>query len=55
MVVVTGSSLSLEMAEFLAGRGVDVVEAEPGVEGMDELREVLERMHERRDLSLAYC
>lgn len=55
MVVVAGNPLPLEMAEFLAGRGVDVVESESGVEGVDELRELVARMHERRDLSLAYC
>jgi hypothetical protein len=55
MVAVSESPLSIEMAEFLAGRGVDVVEAEPGVERVDELWDVVARMHERRDLSLAYC
>ena len=55
MVAVSESPLSIEMAEFLAGRGVEVMEADPVVGGIDELRDVVAKMHERRDLSLAYC
>lgn len=55
MAAVSETALPLEVAEYLAGRGVELLESESSVEGIDDLREAVERMHERRDLSLAYC
>jgi hypothetical protein len=55
MVALSETPLTLEIAEFLAGRGVVVMEAAPGVVEAGDLTEAVTRMHERRDLSLAIC
>ncbi len=58
VVAVCESTLTLEVAEYLAGRGVELIEVEPpepetGRAG--DLLEVVRKMHERRRLSLACC
>jgi hypothetical protein len=55
MVAVSETPLSLEVAEYLAGRGVDVMEVEPGVVELDDLTRAVLRMQERRQRSLATC
>ena len=54
MLVVSEAPLSLEVAEYLAGRGVDMIRLESDrVEG--ELPGAVRRMHERRQRSVAGC
>lgn len=55
MVAVSESPLSMEVAEYLAGRGVDVMEVESGVVDIDDLTRAVLRMQERRQRSLAAC
>jgi hypothetical protein len=53
MAMVSEEPVSLEIAEFLAGRGVSVVRAEPEDGEAVGLSGLVSRMHERRQRSLA--
>jgi hypothetical protein len=55
VAVLNEAPLSLDVMEYLAGRGVDVVSVGPGADCVAELSSVVERMHERRQRSLAVC
>jgi hypothetical protein len=55
IVVVSEAELSLEVAEYLAGRGVELVRSQPGGVQVEYLPELVMRMHERRHRSVAAC
>lgn len=55
MAVVNEAPLSLDVAEYLAGRGVEVVTVEPGAARVVEIPAMVNRMYERRQQSLAAC
>jgi len=55
MMAVSELPLSIEIAEYLAGRGVALLEIQPGLVEAGELTDVVRRMHERRNRSLAAC
>lgn len=55
MAVVSEVPLSLEVAEYIAGRGVDLLMTEPATATMEMLPDVVKGMHEKRHWSVAAC
>jgi FixJ family two-component response regulator len=55
IVVITEAQISLTVAEYLAGRGVNVVRAPAGAGEVEDLAGLVMQMYERRQRSLAVC